>query len=136
MDAQLQCLAQLLKKMDIIIANQQGGEAEVIATLTCTQNDDTDTGTLVFDVPFLADNWSFTSYTGYSNTVSYNTAFNNNTGASYEDGVATLREGVPFWSCSSWSLTLQNSSTSNTAILYFDLHCAVGTTYTVMAVQK
>ena len=136
MDAQLGLLHTISAKLDTIINNQQGGEAEVIATLTCTQNDDTDTGSLVFDVPFLADNWSFKSYTGYSNTVSYNTAFNNNTGASYEDGVVTLREGTPFWSYTSWSLALENTSTSNTAILYFDLHCDVGTTYTIMAVQK
>ena len=136
MDAQLGLLHTISTKLDTIINNQQGGKAEVIGTLTCTQNDNAENGTLTFDVVFSDDNWSFKTYTGYNNTVSYNTSFNNNTGASYEDGVVLLSERTPFWSCSSWSLALENTSNSNTAILYFDLHCDVGTTYTIMAVQK
>ena len=131
MDAQLQCLAQLLKKMDIIIANQQGGEAEVIATVACTQNDDEENGTLTFAVQFGDDSWTFTNVVGYSGSSTYTTM-----AGVYEDGVLTITERAPLWSCSSWSLTFTNTTTSNTAILYFDLHCAVGTTYTVMAVQK
>ena len=131
MDAQLQCLAQLLKKMDIIIANQQGGEAEVIGTLTCTQNDDVENGTLTFAVQFEDDSWTFTNVVGYSGNSTYTTM-----AGVYEDGVLTITERAPLWSCSSWSLSFTNTTTSKTAILYFDLHCAVGTTYTVMAVQK
>ena len=131
MDAQLNCFRQVLAKLDIIITNQQGGQTEVIATLTCTRNDDEENGTLTFAVQFEDDSWTFTNVVGYSGSSTYSTM-----AGVYADGVLTITERAPLWSCSSWSLTFTNTSTSNTAILYFDLHCAVGTTYTVMAVQK
>ena len=131
MDAPLVLLRTISAKLDTIITNQQGGKAEVIGTLTCTQNDDVENGTLTFDVQFEDDSWTFTNVVGYSGSSTYTTM-----AGVYADGVLTITERTPLWTCSSWSLTFTNTTTSNTAILYFDLHCAVGTTYTMMAVQK
>ena len=130
MDAPLVLLRTISAKLDTIIANQQGGEAEVIGTLTCTQNDDVENGTLTFAVQFENEDWTISGVAGYSGSTTYNTL------VSYADEVLTITERVPLWGCESWSVSFKNTSTSNTAILYFDLHCAVGTTYTVMAVQK